>query len=148
MVLAMLGHTPNMTGTFRKRFWNNSEKTPATLSELFPKFPLRVRLRTPKPPRIQGTLNPQSISRIRSPLSTTGDGLSELVMELPALLRVFQSCANREMSFAPFLKECEYSMRSKEEKSCMQMRCRFCWVHFSFRNWGNIDKETLAVGVL
>ena len=47
--LAMLGHTPMTAGTFRKKFWRNSGKTPETLSELFLEFPSRVRLGSPKP---------------------------------------------------------------------------------------------------
>ena len=93
-----LGHTPSTAGTFRKKFRKNSGKTPETLSERFLEFPSRVRLGCPKPynsrhlrlpERFQNSLPPStagdaSFSRIGS-----GEGLSELVMEFPAVLGVF-----------------------------------------------------------
>ena len=39
----------NTAGTFRRKLGKNSGKTPETLSELFLKFPSRVRLGSPKP---------------------------------------------------------------------------------------------------
>ena len=93
-----MGHTPSTAGTFRKKFRKNSGKTPETLSERFLEFPSRVRLGCPKPynsrhlrlpERFQNSLPPStagdaSFSRIGS-----GEGLSELVMEFPAVLGVF-----------------------------------------------------------
>ena len=94
----LMGHTPSTAGTFRKKFRKNSGKTPETLSERFLEFPSRVRLGCPKPynsrhlrlpERFQNSLPPStaggaSFSRIGS-----GEGLSELVMEFPAVLGVF-----------------------------------------------------------
>ena len=93
-----MGHTPSTAGTFRKKFRKNSGETPETLSERFLEFLSRVRLDAPTA-IIQGIWGFQSISRILSPPSTVGDasffrngsgeGLSELVMEFPAVLRAF-----------------------------------------------------------
>ena len=93
-----MGHTPSMAGNLRKKFRKNSGETPETLSERFLEFPSRVRLGCPKtynsrhlrlPERFQNSLPPStagdaSFSRIGS-----GEGLSELVMEFPAVLGVF-----------------------------------------------------------
>ena len=38
-----VGHTPVTAGTFPKKFWKNSGKTPETLSECFLEFPSRAR---------------------------------------------------------------------------------------------------------
>ena len=65
---ALLGHIPSTAGTFRKKFWKNSGKTPETLSERFLEFPSRVRLGSPKhynsrhleaPEHFQNCLPPQ-----------------------------------------------------------------------------------------
>ena len=48
-LLSGLGHTPSTDSTFRKKFRENSGKTPETLSECFLEFPSRVRLGLPKP---------------------------------------------------------------------------------------------------
>ena len=94
-ILRMLGHTPS-TAKFQK----NSGKTPEMLSERFLEFPSRARLGSPKPYN-RGIWVFQSISRILSPpvrldasffRSGSGEGLEELVMELPAALRVFLIC--------------------------------------------------------
>ena len=97
---SLLGHTPSTAGTFRKKFRKNSRKTPETLSERFLEFPSRVRLGCPKPynsrhlrlpERFQNSLpstaGDASFSRIGS-----GERLSELVMEFPAVLGVFLNC--------------------------------------------------------
>ena len=94
---APLGHTPSRAGTFLKKFRKNSGKTPETLSELFLKFPSRVRLGSPKRYNSRH-LKPPEHFRNSLPLSTgrgalffrsgSGEGLSEPTMEFPAVLRV------------------------------------------------------------
>ena len=100
----ILGHAPTTAGTFRKKFRKDSGKTPETLSERFLQFPSRVRLGCPKPynsrhlrlpERFQnslpaGTAGDASFFRIGS-----GEGLSELVMEFPAVLGAFLRFENR-----------------------------------------------------
>ena len=91
-----MGHTPSTAGTLRKKFRRNSGKTPETLSERFLDFPSRVRL---------GSTKPYNSSHLRLPKhfqnslpygwgrlffrSGSGEGLSELVMECPSVLRAF-----------------------------------------------------------
>ena len=94
--LSFLGHTPSTAGTFRKNFRKDSGKTP--LSERFLKFPSRVRLGCPKPYNSRHLRLPERFQNSLPP-STAGDasffrigsaeGLSELVMEFPAVLGVF-----------------------------------------------------------
>ena len=93
-----LGHTPSTAGTFRKRFRKNSGKTPETLSERFLEFPSRVRLGCPKPynsrhlrlpERFQNSLPPSTAGDASFFRIGSGEGLSELVMEFPAVLGVF-----------------------------------------------------------
>ena len=69
-----LGHTPSTAGTFRKKFRNNSGRTPETLSERFLEFPSRVRLGCPKPynsrhlrlpEHFQNSLPPSTAGRAR-----------------------------------------------------------------------------------
>ena len=98
MRFSRLGHTPSTAGTFRKKFRKNSGKTPETLSERFLEFPSRVRLGRPKPYNSRHLRLPEHFQNF-SPPSTAGDasffrsgsgeGLSEPVMEFPAVLRVF-----------------------------------------------------------
>ena len=75
----------------------NSGKTPETLSELSRKFPSRVRLGCPKPynsrhlrlpEHFQNYLPPSTAGGASFFRSGSGEGLSELVMEFPAVLRV------------------------------------------------------------
>ena len=76
----------------------NSRKTPETLSERFLEFPSTVRLGYPTPYNSRHLRLPKH-SQNSLPLSTAGDasffrsgsreGLSELVMEFPAVLRVY-----------------------------------------------------------
>ena len=76
----------------------NSGNTPQTLSELYLEFLSRVQLGTAKPSNSR-RLKPPEPFQNSVPLSTaggasffrsgSGDGLSELVMELPAVLRAF-----------------------------------------------------------
>ena len=96
--LPIMGHTPNTAGTFRKKFRKNSGKTPETLSERFLEFPSRVRLGCPKPynsrhlrlpERFQNSLPPSTAGDASFFRIGSGEGLSELVMEFPALLGVF-----------------------------------------------------------
>ena len=93
-----MGHTPSTARTSRKKFRNNSGKTPETLSEHFLEFPSRVRLECPKPYNSRHLRLPEHLPNSLPP-STAGDasffrigsgeGLSELVMEFPAVLRAF-----------------------------------------------------------
>ena len=93
-----MGHTPSTAGTFRKKFRKNSGKTPETLSERFLEFPSRVRLGCPKhynsrhlrlPERFQNSLPPSTAGDASFFRIGSGEGLSELVMEFPAVLGVF-----------------------------------------------------------
>ena len=91
------GHTPSTAGTFRKKFRKNSGKTPETLSERFLEFLSRVRLGCPKPYNSRHLRLPERFQN-SLPSSTAGDasffrigsgeGLSEPVMEFPAVLGV------------------------------------------------------------
>ena len=93
-----MGHTPSTAGTFRKKFRKNSGKTPETLSEHFLEFPSRVRLGCPKPynsrrlrppERFQNSLPPSTAGDASFFRIGSGEGLSELVMEFPAVLGAF-----------------------------------------------------------
>ena len=93
-----MGHTPSTAGTFRKKFRKDSGKSPETLSERFLKFPSRVRLGCPKPydsrhlrlpERFQNSLPPSTAGDASFFRIGSGEGLSELVMEFPAVLGVF-----------------------------------------------------------
>ena len=87
-----MGRTPSTAGTFRKKFRKNSGKTPETLSERFLEFPSRVRLGCPKPynsERFQNSLPPSTAGDASFFRIGSGEGLSELVMEFPAVLGVF-----------------------------------------------------------
>ena len=77
---------------------NTSGKTPETLSELFLKFPSRVRLGSPKlynsrhlkaPEHFQNSLPPSTAGDASFFRSVSGEGLSEPVMEFPAVLGAF-----------------------------------------------------------
>ena len=94
----VVGHTSSTAGTFRKKFRKNSGKTPETLSEPFLEFPSRVRLGCPKPynsrqlrlpEHFQNSLPPSTAGDVSFFESGSGEGLSELVMEFPAVLGVF-----------------------------------------------------------
>ena len=96
--VTVLGHTPSTAGTFRKKFRKNSGKTPETLSELFLEFPSRVRLGCPKPhnsrhlkapEHFQNCLPPSTAGDASFFRSGSGEGLSEPVMEFPAVLGPF-----------------------------------------------------------
>ena len=97
-----MGHTPSTAGPFRKKFRKkfrkNSGKTPETLSERFLEFLSRVRLGSPKaynsrhlrlPERFQNSPAPSTAGDASFFRSGSGEGLSELVMEFPAVLGVF-----------------------------------------------------------
>ena len=102
-----VGHTPSTAGTFRKKFRKNSGKTPETLSERFLEFPSRVRLGAPKPYNSRLLKAPEHFQNSLPP-STAGDfffqkwfrrgPLRAVVMEFPAVLRVFLILANAEDS--------------------------------------------------
>ena len=75
-----------------------SGKTRETLSERFLGFPSRVRLGSPKaynsrqlrlPENFQNSLPPSTAGGVSFFRSGSGEGLSELVMEFPAVLRGF-----------------------------------------------------------
>ena len=96
---AFMGHTPSTADTFRKKFQKDSGKTPETLSERFLEFLSRVRLGSPKPyetrylklpEHFQNYLPPSTAGGASFFRSGCGEGLSELVMEFPAVLRVFK----------------------------------------------------------
>ena len=81
-----------------EKFRKNSEKTPETLSERFLEFPSRVRLGCPKPynsrhlrlpERCQNSLPPSTAGDVSFFRIGSGEGLSELVMEFPAVLGAF-----------------------------------------------------------
>ena len=67
-----MGQTPSTAGTFRKKLRKNSGKTPETLSELFLKFPLRVRLGSPKSYNSRHLKAPEHFQNSLPP-STAGD---------------------------------------------------------------------------
>ena len=83
---------------FPEEIPENFGKTPETLSERFLQFPSRVRLGSPKPHNSRHVKLPENFQN-SLPLSTAGDaslfrtgsgkGLSELVMEFPAVLSAF-----------------------------------------------------------
>ena len=105
-----LGRTPSTAGTFRKKFRKNSGKTPETLSERFLEFPSRVRLGCPKPYNSRHLRLPERFQNSPPP-STAGDasffrigsgeGLSELVMEFPAVLGVLLISDSRRKETSP-----------------------------------------------
>ena len=83
-------------GTFRKKFQKNSGKTPETLSERF--LESRVLLGSPKPynskhlrlpEHFQNSLFFSTAEEASTFKSGSGEGLSELVMAFPAVLRLF-----------------------------------------------------------
>ena len=95
----MDGPYPHTAGTFRKKFRKDSGKTPETLSERFLEFPSRVRLGCPKPynsrhlrlpERFQNSLPPSTAGDASFFRIGSGEGLSEPVMEFPAVLGVTQ----------------------------------------------------------
>ena len=98
ILFVWVGHTPSTAGTFRKKFRKNSGKTPETLSERFLESPSRVRLGCPKPynsrhlrlpERFQNSIPPSTAGDASFFRNWFGRGLSELVMEFPAVLGVF-----------------------------------------------------------
>ena len=93
-----LGRTPSTAGTFRKEFRKNSGKTPEMLSERFLEFPSRVRLGCPKsynsrhlrlPEHFQNYLPPSTAGDASFFRIGSGEGVSELLMEFPAVLGAF-----------------------------------------------------------
>ena len=97
----LLGHTPSTAGTFRKKFRKDSGKTPEPGNALraFPGIPVESTAGMSQPLSLKAFGGFQSISRIMSPPSTawdasffrsgSGEGLSEPVMEFPAVLGAF-----------------------------------------------------------
>ena len=92
------GHTPSTAGTFRKKSGKIPERPRKRSQSVSWNSPREYGWDAPNP-TIQGILRFQSISRILFPPCTAGDasffrsgsgeGLSEPVMELPAVLGVF-----------------------------------------------------------
>ena len=91
-----MGRAPSTTGTSQKKFRKSSGKTPETLSERFLEFPSRVRLGCPKPynsrhlrlpEHFQNSLPPSTAGGASFFRSGSGEGLSEPVMEFPAVPR-------------------------------------------------------------
>ena len=131
-----LGHTPSTAGTFRKKFRKNSGKTPATLSARFLEFP-RIRLGSPKPYN-SGNLKAPEHFQHSLPPSTAGDesffrsgcgeGLSEPVMEFPAVLGVLLKNGRPDLqlapphtgSFGPFGPENPGRVRKESRKSTLK----------------------------
>ena len=116
-----VGHTPSTAGTFRKKFRKNSGKTPETLSERFLEFPSRVRLGCPKPSnsrhlglseRFQNSLPPSTAGDASFFRIGSGEGLSELVMEFPAVLGVFLSMTTNS-NIPDILSGCSHDECSK-----------------------------------
>ena len=104
-----LGHTPSTAGTFRKKVRKNSRKTPETLSERFLEFPSRVRLGCPKPynsrhlrlpEHFQNSLPPSTARDASFFRSGSGEGLSEPVVEFPAVLGVSLILSDQIMLFS------------------------------------------------
>ena len=87
---------PQYGWDFPEEFRKKSGKTPETLSELFLEFPSPVQLGSPKAYNSRHLMPPQHFQN-SLPVSTaghasffrsgSGEGLSELVMEFPAVLR-------------------------------------------------------------
>ena len=84
-----LGHTPSTADTFRIQFWQNSGKTPETLSERFLEFPWRVRLGSPKPHNSRHLRLPEHFHDYLPPSTAGGASFSEEVLE-----RASQSCCH------------------------------------------------------
>ena len=81
-----------MAGTFRRKFRKNSEKTPETLSEVFLEFPSRVpQFKAFEGSRAFPEFSPAQCGWGRASFfgSGSGEGLSEPVMEFPAVLGAF-----------------------------------------------------------
>ena len=115
------GLHPQYGWDFPEEIRKNSGKTPETLSERFLEFPSRVRLECPKPhnsrhlrlpERFQNSLPPSTAGDASFFRIGSGEGLSELLMEFPAVLGVFlthipmwpHSCGfatHRDMVFLP-----------------------------------------------
>ena len=89
-----MGHTPSTAGEIPKKF----RKDPGSALRAFPGIPSRVRLVSPKPynsrhlrlpEHFQNSLPPCAAGDASFFRSGSGEGLSELVMEFPAVLGVF-----------------------------------------------------------
>ena len=110
MIILVHGHgskhdsrTSGFMGPYPQYGWDFLEEIPGKLSERFLEFPSRVRLGSPKP-HVSRHLRLPGPFQNSLPLSTAGDasffrsgsgeGLSELVMEFPAVLRAFLSLNN------------------------------------------------------
>ena len=96
-VLGPMGPYPQYGWDFPEKLRKNSGKTPETLSERFLEFPSRVRLVSPKPynsrhlrlpEHFQNSLPPSTAGDASFSEVVSGEGLSEPVMEFPAVLGV------------------------------------------------------------
>ena len=93
------GHDPSTAGTFWKKFQKNSGKTLENALRAFPGSPLESTAGIPHDSR---RLQPKEHFQTYLPISTAGDasffrigsgeGLLELLMEFPAVLRAFLFC--------------------------------------------------------
>ena len=142
-----VGHTPSTAGTFRKKFRKNSGKTPETLSERFLEFPSRVRLGCPKPynsrhlrlpERFQNSLPPSTAGDASFFRIGSGEGLSEPVMEFPAVLGVFLKLTTQKIEKPNFctlflkkaiFRNCQVIGHPKKHKLITEQK------HFAWNNY-------------
>ena len=120
-----MGHTPGTAGTFRKKFRENIRKDPGNALRAFLEFASRVRLGSPnpynsrhlKPPEhFQNSLPPSTAGDASFFRSASGEGLSESVMEFPAVLGAFLSKVHSFLGVIAFLQHApERSSASKIE---------------------------------
>ena len=106
----MFGFVSPLFGPYTQYGWDFPEEIPETLSELFLEFPSRVRLGSPKaynsrhleaPEHFQNYLPPSTAGDASLFRSGSGEGLSEPVMEFPAVLRAFLTFGLRSSTPAP-----------------------------------------------
>ena len=104
---ALMGHTPSMAGTFRKKF----RKDPRNALRAFLEFLSRVRLGSPKdytsrhlkaPKHFQSCLPPSTAGDASFFRSGSAEGLSEPVREFPAVLGAFLNWETLEHEFSSF----------------------------------------------
>ena len=94
LLLTYVGHTPCTAGTFQKKF----RKDPGNALRAFPGIPPKSTAGIPKPynsrhlkapEHFQNSLPPVRLRALLFFRSGSGEGLSESVMEFPAVLGVF-----------------------------------------------------------
>ena len=166
MFLVRKGPLGSTAGTFRKKFRKKPGKTPETLSERFLEFPSRVRLGSPKPynsrhlrlpEHFHNSLPPSTAGRASFFRSGSGEGLSEPVMEFPAVLRVFLNAVGPKVFSSLIIVDslgdhlCQFLFRvlrkltSPESQICNSVApcSRNRKLHISEMNsdWGQINKK-------